>query len=56
MGGASPISYVAISAYTADHGIVGADRKVFETLLRAIDDEWLAWMAEKLPSKPAVNS
>jgi hypothetical protein len=47
MGGEGPIYYQAFSAYARDHGILGAEFRVFRTFMGAIDAEWLKYRAEK---------
>lgn len=47
------IYYTAISAYAADHGIIGEDFGRFLTFLRAIDDEFVAFSGEQ--AKQAVE-
>lgn len=46
MGGEGPIYYRAISAYAADHGITGENRKVFDIYINALDGEYLALRRE----------
>lgn len=47
MGGESPISYMAISRFASDNEITEADFTFFHRLLSAMDDEWLAFVAQK---------
>jgi len=47
MGGESPVPYTALSRYAADQDIVGDDFDLFLTLFGALDQEWLAWQANK---------
>lgn len=47
------IFYSAISAYAADHGIVGEFFSQFLTFLRAIDDAFVAYSAEQ--AKEAIE-
>jgi hypothetical protein len=49
-GGATPISYVAISAYAGDFGIVGEAFDVFLRLIGALDGEYLAHLERTKPS------
>lgn len=53
MGGCSGIYYTAISRYAADHGISGDDLEVFLALVRAMDHEYLDWLASQKPEQPA---
>jgi hypothetical protein len=46
LGGQMPISYVAISTYARDHGIVGNEFGRFRRLLNQIDEAYLAAQAE----------
>ena len=47
MGGCSGISYVAMSAYASDHSICGGDLQIFTVLIKAMDAEYLQWLAER---------
>lgn len=47
MGGATPILYQALSQYARDFDIVGDDLKRFVRLMRAMDNEYLSWLAEQ---------
>mgnify|MGYP001366420030 CR=1 FL=1 len=51
MGGQTPISYLAISQYARDHGIIGSDFQTFHVLLTALDAEWLEYVAEQEKAK-----
>lgn len=46
-GGPGGISYAAISAWCRDHGLAGADAAIFAALVRAMDEEFLAVLAER---------
>ncbi len=46
-GGCGGIYYASISAYAHDHGLVGDLFPDFETYLRVMDDEYVAFSAEK---------
>ena len=50
-GGAAPISYVAVSAYARDFGIVGDAFDVFLRLIGALDVEYLAHLERTKPAK-----
>jgi hypothetical protein len=52
-GGATPICYVAISAYARDCGIAGDAFDVFLRLIGALDAEYLAHLERTKPAKPA---
>lgn len=54
MGGESPLSYLAIRAYAADHGVVGGDFVIFHTLIAAVDAEWLEHVASQTPKRPTA--
>ena len=41
------MSYPAISTYAKDHGITGHDYEIFVVMIRAMDAEFLTWLAEK---------
>lgn len=47
MGGLGRIYYRALSLYAGDHGICGSAFVVFVTFVRAMDEEFIAWMNEK---------
>lgn len=47
MGGCSGIFYRSISAYARDHGLVGDLFHDFHLFLRAMDDEYVAYSAQK---------
>lgn len=47
MGGQGPISWRALRDYARDLGLDDDDRDVFERLMRALDEEWLGWVAEQ---------
>lgn len=49
-GGCSPIFYTALSQYARDKGLVGSDLDRFVKLLRAMDQEYLKWLADKKPT------
>lgn len=53
MGGETAMSYMAISQYARDHGILGPDFNTFHILLTAIDAEWLKHVAEEQKRKEA---
>lgn len=46
-----PIPYMALSQYARDHGIVGDEFRMFQTLMREIDAEWLDHRAEQQKKK-----
>lgn len=48
-GGCSGIFYSAISRYARDYGIDGSEFPIFVTLIRAMDVEYLDWIAEQKP-------
>lgn len=47
LGGCGGIFYTAMSAYAADHGIVGEHFGEFLTFLRVMDDEYVAFSVEQ---------
>lgn len=49
-GGEGPISYLALSQYMRDHGIVGDDAHRFHIFMNAVDAEWLAFKKEQADS------
>lgn len=49
-GWASPIYYVALSQYARDRGMTGPELTRFVTIMRAMDGEYLKWLAEKKPT------
>lgn len=50
-GGASGIFYSSISRYAQDTGRSGENLSTFKTLVRAIDAEYLDWLASKQPKQ-----
>lgn len=46
MGGVGPIPYHTISIFARDHGVAGDDLTVFRKLIKALDAEYLSWIAE----------
>lgn len=55
MGGESPISYLAISQYARDHGILGEDFSNFHRLIAAMDAEWLEHVDRQMKAKDKAN-
>lgn len=53
MGGESPISFVAIDRFAARHGIEGTEFAILEALVRAMDDEYLAYLDERRKAEEA---
>lgn len=54
-GGATSISYLAVSAYARDFGIAGEDYDVFLCLISELDQEYLEYLERSRPSdKPEV--
>ncbi|MCT7665665.1 hypothetical protein [Shinella kummerowiae] len=51
-GGETPISYLAISRYAADHDIAGDDFRWFLHFVQACDAEWLDYRSEQEKRKP----
>ena len=47
MGGQTPISYMAMSQFARDHGLVQSDFRLLRVFVQAIDAEWLAFVDEK---------
>lgn len=47
LGGEMPISYMAISRYSEDHGITGEDFRWFLHFVQACDAEWIDFTLEK---------
>lgn len=54
-GGATPIHYIAISAYARDFGIAGDDFDTFLLLIGALDAEYLAHLERTRPAKPVAG-
>lgn len=48
-GGQTPISYLALSRYAADHGVTGEDFAIFQALMAALDAEWSEYTAANGP-------
>lgn len=46
-GGVGRIYYQALSQYARDMGFVGEELPMFMTMLRALDGEYIAWVAEE---------
>lgn len=47
LGGCAGIYYSAISRYARDRGMDGAELELFTRLIRAMDAEYIAWVAEQ---------
>lgn len=47
MGGCSGIFYSAISQYAHDRGLSGQELQIFMVLIRAMDNEYIAWVSEQ---------
>lgn len=47
MGGLTGIHYAAISRYARDHGIAGEAFATFHAFVTALDDEYVAFEAER---------
>lgn len=47
MGGTGRIYYSSISRYASDLGMTGQAFQTFVTLIRAMDDEYLAFVEER---------
>ncbi|CAB4142716.1 hypothetical protein UFOVP452_33 [uncultured Caudovirales phage] len=47
MGGAGAIPWAAIDAWARRHAIEGADFDALQTVVAALDREWMAWDREQ---------
>ena len=50
-GNIGPIFYDTISAYARDHGICGEEFLIFKRLIKAMDDEYLAFERKRQKGK-----
>ncbi len=52
MGAVGPIPYLTISRYAEDHYITGTDFLRFKTIIKAMDAEFLDYIAKTRPKAP----
>lgn len=55
MGGVSRIPFSAIDLWARRYEVDGEEFDLFVTLIAAIDDEFIAWLAKQKPSKDKPN-
>jgi len=47
-GAIGQIFYSSISAYARDAGLIGDDARLFQTFVRALDAEYVAWVNKQI--------